>query len=389
MATFNIISIPNLPELSSITNPAGTYIPIETTTGGTYKLAIENLNIPASSISGLGTAAYRNIGTNESNVPELVRSTGGFFHSRGVLDVNRLPDNIPIAKITGYGNVVYRNAGTAIGNVPFILSDGKLPSEVIPSIDIPTDYVDLSNNQTIGGVKTFSSNPQSSNLTPTLDAELATKYYVDQTTPEPFTENYIIFRDTVRDLHSLNREYTYASGWKKLPLYECLEYPASSGALQNFTNSTFQLSAGIYSVEASFLFTEGYVTTRMYSHSTFDAQLTVGNNKRLLGSHSINLGQNNDSCVSHIYGIIKIDSPTIFEFQALNCDYDTTARQRAASLWSGINVSKVIPINTNDQGCAIFNQVKIKKLASNPVYYKYIAPPSSEGGGVSLEGTIS
>lgn len=49
---------------------------------------------------------------------------------------NDLPSDIPINKITGIGSAATKNAGTAAGELPILDSNGKLDTNVIPSVAI-------------------------------------------------------------------------------------------------------------------------------------------------------------------------------------------------------------------------------------------------------------
>jgi hypothetical protein len=65
------------------------------------------------------------------------------------------------------------------------------------------NFVDLTNSQTIGGVKTFMDLPIGPNITPTLDLHLVTKKYVDQSVPVIHSQN--------TDTGTTNATFTVAS----------------------------------------------------------------------------------------------------------------------------------------------------------------------------------
>lgn len=77
---------------------------------------------PSTMITGLGTAATRNVGVSEGDVPELA--------ANGKLAVERIP-NLTLAKIVDAGTAALCNAGTSAGNVPTLGTDGKLPMTLI------------------------------------------------------------------------------------------------------------------------------------------------------------------------------------------------------------------------------------------------------------------
>lgn len=60
-------------------------------------------------------------------------------------------------------------------------SDTKVPSQKAIKTYVDTNYVAMTGNQTIAGIKTFSSFPVSPSSAPTADYEMANKKYVDDT----------------------------------------------------------------------------------------------------------------------------------------------------------------------------------------------------------------
>ena len=60
-------------------------------------------------------------------------------------------------------------------------SDTKVPSQKAVKTYVDTNYVAMTGNQTVAGIKTFSSFPVSPSSAPTADYEMANKKYVDDT----------------------------------------------------------------------------------------------------------------------------------------------------------------------------------------------------------------
>lgn len=93
---------------------------------GTQNVA---LTLALAAISGLQAGTYTKV-----TVDAKGRVTAG-----NTLIVSDLPDNIPTSKITGLGTAAAANTGTEQGNVPVIQSGGKLLETIIP--DLSGTYV--------------------------------------------------------------------------------------------------------------------------------------------------------------------------------------------------------------------------------------------------------
>mgnify|MGYP001853909081 CR=1 FL=1 len=93
---------------------------------GTQNVA---LTLALAAISGLTAGTYTKV-----TVDAKGRVTAG-----NTLIVSDLPDNIPTSKITGLGTAAAANTGTEQGNVPVIQSGGKLLASILP--DLSGTYV--------------------------------------------------------------------------------------------------------------------------------------------------------------------------------------------------------------------------------------------------------
>lgn len=93
---------------------------------GTQNVA---LTLALAAISGLQAGTYTKV-----TVDAKGRVTAG-----NTLTVSDLPDNIPTSKITGLGTAAAANTGTEQGNVPVIQSGGKLLASILP--DLSGTYV--------------------------------------------------------------------------------------------------------------------------------------------------------------------------------------------------------------------------------------------------------
>lgn len=113
---------------------------------GTQNVA---LTLALAAISGLQAGTYTKV-----TVDAKGRVTAG-----NTLTISDMPDNIPTSKITGLGTAAAANTGTEQGNVPVIQSGGKLLASILP--DLSGMYVPV--DTTING------KPLSENVT--LDAE--------------------------------------------------------------------------------------------------------------------------------------------------------------------------------------------------------------------------
>ena len=88
--------------------------------------------IPHSNVSGLGTAATKDIGTTVGNIPVL--------DADGDIPLTMVP-NIPTSKVTGLGTAATKDVGTGASEIPVLDASSKLPASVIPNItaDFITD----------------------------------------------------------------------------------------------------------------------------------------------------------------------------------------------------------------------------------------------------------
>lgn len=96
---------------------------------GTQNVA---LTLALAAISGLTAGTYTKV-----TVDAKGRVTAG-----NTLIVSDLPDNIPTSKITGLGTAAAANTGTEQGNVPVIQSGGKLLASILPDLSgmyVPVD----------------------------------------------------------------------------------------------------------------------------------------------------------------------------------------------------------------------------------------------------------
>ena len=90
---------------------------------------------PSSDISGLGTAASRNVGSTSGRIPLLgpsgdledgrIPSLSASKTNRGQFSTARIP-NLTLSKISDSGSAASRDVGTAAGNVPVLDADGNL-----------------------------------------------------------------------------------------------------------------------------------------------------------------------------------------------------------------------------------------------------------------------
>ena len=121
--------------------------------GGTASVAAKLSVARAFSISGDGTAAPVNFdGTAAVNLVLELAEVGtagtytkvtvdekGRVTGHATLEVSDLPTGIPVTNITGLGTAATKNTGTAEGDIPVLGVGGTLPATAIP--DISGDYV--------------------------------------------------------------------------------------------------------------------------------------------------------------------------------------------------------------------------------------------------------
>ena len=89
-----------------------------------------NLTLTLATIAGLTAGTYTKVAVDTKG-----RVTGGMQ-----LEVTDLP-TIPSSKISGLGTAATKNVGSASGNVVQVGSDGKIPSSVLPDLAITDTFV--------------------------------------------------------------------------------------------------------------------------------------------------------------------------------------------------------------------------------------------------------
>ena len=134
--------------------------------GGTADQAVKLQTKRQFSITGDGTAAAvefdgtQNVtlalqlatmpGLSAGSYTKVTVDAKGRVTAGATLEVEDLP-NIPTSKITGLGTAATKDVGTAAGNVPELGSDGKLNASVLPSIAI-TDVYTVDSQQAMLGL---------------------------------------------------------------------------------------------------------------------------------------------------------------------------------------------------------------------------------------------
>jgi hypothetical protein len=101
----------------------------------------------------------------------------------GTFDIARIPD-LPYVETTGNETI---SGVKTFSSLPQSNATPSADSDLITKIYGASEYVATSRNQNIGGVKTFTSFPVKTepNLTPSTDGEFATKKYVDDSAGSP------------------------------------------------------------------------------------------------------------------------------------------------------------------------------------------------------------
>jgi len=128
-----------------------------------------------------GTATYKTTLLSLLSNLTLTKETVGFTIAGGTTPKTlTLDTDITASLLTTTSTAILVSNldtdGTLAAN-----SDTKVPSQKAIKTYVDTNYVAMTGNQTVAGIKTFSSFPVSPSSAPTADYEMANKKYVDDT----------------------------------------------------------------------------------------------------------------------------------------------------------------------------------------------------------------
>ena len=138
--------------------------------GGVAESAAKLAVARAFSISGDGTASAVNFdgsanvdlvlslaasGVSAGTYTKVLVDEKGRVTQGYTLEVNDLPNNIPVSKITGLGTAATVNVGTEQGQIPVLGEGGKLPNTALP--DMSTEYVPVDKIGEADGLATLGS----------------------------------------------------------------------------------------------------------------------------------------------------------------------------------------------------------------------------------------
>lgn len=183
---------------------------------GTTNIEINPITKPA----GLDTVAlYTKVKVNEY----------GQVVSLANISSDDLPSDIPVGKINGLGTAALKNTGTAEGNLPVLDANGKLDSNIIPSIAI-TDTFTATNE-----AEMLALDVQKGDICIRTDAR---KTYILKNAPASTVANWVELQtptDLVQSVNTKTGVVVLNSGDILLTGYT---KPATGGSIANTDNIT-------------------------------------------------------------------------------------------------------------------------------------------------------
>ena len=156
----------------------------------------------------------------------------------------------------------------------------------------------LAGNQTVAGVKSFSSFPVTPSSAPTTDYQMANKKYVD----DSLVRNYAILQN--RQTKNTAGGSSSTGSWEIIPLNT--EYEDASAFVTTTSLPAFSLPAGTYQIDAScpfYLSSKSQV--RLYNVTDNAVQTNV-NGKAMLGSTAYGANAGTSVVESSLYGTFTI-----------------------------------------------------------------------------------